>query len=64
LAALTVSRFVEDRTGWSIRTFVRTARRYRTVHARAGAELLTAQNPIPKELRAALAYISGPEGAH
>jgi hypothetical protein len=29
-AALAISRFIEDRTGWSIRKFVRTARRYRT----------------------------------
>jgi hypothetical protein len=32
LAALAVGRLVEDRTGWSIKRFVRTARRYRTVH--------------------------------
>ncbi len=63
-AALAVSRFVEDRTGWSIRKFVRTARRYRTVHIRAGAQLLTAQDPIPDDLRDVLARISGPEGAH
>ena len=31
LAALAVSRWIEDRTGWSIRKFVRTARRYRTI---------------------------------
>jgi transposase len=30
-AALAVTRFIEGRTGWSIRKFVRTARRYRTV---------------------------------
>ena len=35
-AALAVTRFIEDRTGWSIRKFVRTARRYRTVQIRAG----------------------------
>ena len=34
-AALAVGRLVEDRTGWSIRKFVRTTRRYRTVHIRA-----------------------------
>ena len=31
LAALAVSRWIEDRTGWSIKKFVRTARRYRTI---------------------------------
>ena len=30
-AALAVTRLIEDRTGWSIKKFVRTARRYRTV---------------------------------
>jgi hypothetical protein len=35
-AALAVSRFVEDHTGWSIRKFVHTARRHRTVHIRTG----------------------------
>jgi transposase len=63
-AALAVSRFVEDRTGWSIRKFVRTARRYRTVHIRASAQLLTAQDPIPDDLRDVLARISESEGAH
>jgi hypothetical protein len=52
-----------DRTGWSIRKFVR-ARRYRTVHIRAGAQRLTAQDPIPDDLRDVRARISGPEGAH
>ena len=36
-AALAVSRHIEDRTGWSIRKFVRTARRYRTVQIRAAS---------------------------
>jgi hypothetical protein len=30
-AALAVGRLIEDRTGWSITRFVRTARHYRTV---------------------------------
>jgi hypothetical protein len=30
-AALAVSRWIEDRTGWSIRKFARTARRHRTI---------------------------------
>jgi hypothetical protein len=45
-AALAVSRLVEDRTGWSIRKFVQTARRYRTVQIRTGTQLLTAQDPM------------------
>jgi hypothetical protein len=63
-AALAVSRLVEDRTGWSIRRFVRTARRYRTVQIRAGQQLITAADPIPAELRDALAEINQAGEAH
>jgi hypothetical protein len=63
-AALAVSRLVEDRTGWSIRKFVRTTRRYRTVYINAGNQILTAADPIPDDLRDALTCISGPDGAH
>jgi hypothetical protein len=56
-AALAVTRFIEDRTGWSIRKFVRTARRYRTIQIRAGQHTLTAEDPLPPELRDALALI-------
>ena len=34
-AALAVARWIEDTTGWSIRKFVKTARRYRTIQTRA-----------------------------
>ncbi len=56
-AALAVTRLIEARTGWSIKKFVQTARRYRTVEIRAGNQLLTATDPIPAELREALAQI-------
>jgi hypothetical protein len=56
-AALAVSRLVKERTGWSIRKFVRTARRYRTVQIRAGQQILTAEDPLPADLRKALASI-------
>jgi hypothetical protein len=56
-AALAVSRFIEERTGWSIRKFVRTTRRYRTVQILAGQQILTAQDPLPADLREALATI-------
>jgi hypothetical protein len=36
-AALAITRWIEQRTGWSIRKFVRTARRYRTIQIQAGA---------------------------
>ena len=41
-AALAVSRWVEDRTGWSIKKFVRTARRYHTIELEAGTNTITA----------------------
>jgi transposase len=57
-AALAVTRLIEDRTGWTIRQFVRTARRYRTIQVRAGTHLLSAQDPLPADLRHALALIN------
>jgi hypothetical protein len=56
-AALAVSRLVETRTGWSIKKFVRTARRYRTITIRAGTQTLTAEDPLPPELRDTLEQI-------
>jgi hypothetical protein len=56
-AALAVTRFIEARTGWSIKRFVRTARRYRTIQIRAGQHTLTAEDPLPPDLRDALALI-------
>ncbi len=34
-AALAISRWIEDTTGWSIKKFVRTARRYLTIEIQA-----------------------------
>ena len=62
-AALAVSRWIETQTGWSIRKFVRTARRYRTIQIRAGQHTLTAEDPLPPGLRDALTLIKGPAGA-
>jgi hypothetical protein len=56
-AALAVTRFIEARTGWSIKRFVRTARRYRTILIRADQHTLTAEDPLPPDLRDALALI-------
>jgi hypothetical protein len=56
-AALAVSHWIEIQTGWSIRKFVRTARRYRTVQIRAGQHILTAEDPLPPDLREVLALI-------
>jgi hypothetical protein len=56
-AALAVTRFIEARTGWSIKKFVRTARRYRTIQIRAGQHTITAEDPLPPDLRDALDLI-------
>lgn len=53
-AALAVSRWVENTTGWTIKRFVTTARRYRTIEIQAGEHTITAADPLPEELQAAL----------
>jgi hypothetical protein len=58
-AALAVSRWIEQTTGWSIRKFVRTARRYRTIQIQAGAHTVTAADPLPDYLHHALDRIHG-----
>jgi transposase len=57
-AALAVSRWIEHQTGWSIRKFVRTARRYRTVQIQAGPHTITAADTLPGDLRQALETIN------
>jgi hypothetical protein len=65
LAALAVSHWIETTTGWSIKKFVRTARRYRTITIQAGPHTITAADPVPGDLQAALASISNASwGAH
>jgi hypothetical protein len=50
---------------WSIKKFVRTARRYRTITIQAGPHTITAADPVPDELRAALTKINSASwGAH
>ena len=58
VAALAVSHWIEHQTGWSIKKFVRTARRYRTVRIKAGGQTLTAADPLPNDLHEALTKIS------
>jgi transposase len=63
-AALAASRWIERQTGWSIRKFVKTARRYRTIQIQAGDHVITAADPIPDDLRQALDAINSRTGAH
>jgi hypothetical protein len=57
------SHHIEAQTGRSIKKFVRTARRYRTVKIKAGRQTLTAADPLPDDLRDALTKI-GSAGVH
>jgi hypothetical protein len=57
-AALAVSHWIEHQTGWSIKKFVGTARRYCTIQIKAGRQTLTAADPLPDDLRAALTKIN------
>ncbi len=57
-AAMAVSHWIEHQTCWSIKKFVRTARRYRTVQIKAGRQILTAADPLPDDLAEALAKIN------
>jgi hypothetical protein len=63
-AALAVSRWIEHQTGWSIRKFVKTARRYRTIQIQAGQHAITAADPLPADLQAAIDQIHGRAAAH
>jgi hypothetical protein len=63
-AALAVSRWIEHHTGWSIRRFVRTTRRYRTIEIQAGDHTITAADPLPHDLHQALTAIHQAAGAH
>jgi hypothetical protein len=64
LAALAVSRWIEHQAGWSIRKFVRTARRYRTIEIQAGPHVITAADPLPDDIRDALNRIHDHSGTH
>jgi hypothetical protein len=63
VAALAVSHYIERQTDWSIKKFVRTARRYRTVKIKAGNQTLTAADPLPDDLRTALIKVRA-DGVH
>ena len=63
-AALTVSRWIEQATGWSIRKFVKTTRRYRTIQIQAGNHTLTAADPLTSELHEILSRIHQDPSAH
>jgi hypothetical protein len=49
-AALAVSRWIEDRTGWSIKKFVRAARRHRTIEIQGKPRHHRRRLPAPRPL--------------
>jgi transposase len=63
VAAMAVGHYIEAETGWSIKKFVRTTRRYRSVKIKAGNQILTAADPLPDDLRGALIRIRA-NGTH
>jgi hypothetical protein len=63
-AALAVSRWIERQTGWSIRKFVKTARRYRTIEIQAGGHSINAADPLPPDAHEALGRIHRDPDAH
>jgi Transposase DDE domain len=63
-AALALSRWIEHETGWSIKRFVKTARRYREVTIKAGDHTLTAADPLPGDLSNAIRAINAQAPAH
>jgi hypothetical protein len=63
-AALAVSRWIDNQTGWSIRKFVHATRRYRTIEIQAGDHTITAADPLPADLNEALNHIHRHVGAH
>jgi transposase len=63
-AALAVSRWVEDTTGWSIKKFIKTVRRYRTIQIQAGEHLITAADPLPNDVHQILEAIKTRAATH
>ena len=56
-AALAVSQWLEQHTGWTIKQLVRTLRRYRQVTINTGTQTVTAEDPLPDDVRAMLTQI-------
>ena len=57
-AALAITRLIEDRTGWTIKKFVRTFRQYRDVTLTLAGQTITASQPIPSDEADILAKIN------
>lgn len=55
--AMAVGRWIEETTGWSIKKFVKTARRYRSIEIEVGDHVVTAADPLPAALATAIEAI-------
>jgi hypothetical protein len=63
-AALAVSHWIEDTTGWSVKKFVKTVRRYRTIQIQAGEHVITAADPLPDDIHQILEAIKTRAATH
>ncbi|MHA3722486.1 hypothetical protein ACXR2T_01265 [Leucobacter sp. HY1910] len=57
LAALAVSRWVEARSGWSIRRVVKTFRRYKRIELSVNGQLVVASDPVESDDAAVVAAL-------
>lgn len=63
-AAMAVGRWIEETTSWSLKKFIQTTRRYRTIEIQAGQHTLTAADPLPENLATALESIKTRAAGH
>jgi len=64
MAALAVSKRIEQLTGWTISRFIKTFRTYRQATLTTGTQTLTAEQPIPNDLQTILNLIHQPPPTH
>jgi hypothetical protein len=63
-AALAVTRWLERQTGWSIKKLITALRRYHTIDIQAGDQIVTAEDPLPDDIRAVLDRLHGRQQPH
>lgn len=56
-AALALSRWIEATTGWTIKKIVKSLRRYRIIEINTGTQTITAEQPLPDDLRTIVTQI-------
>jgi hypothetical protein len=64
MAALAVTRWLERQTGWSIKKFVTTLRRYRSIAVQTGDHILHAGTPLDDDVRAAISTVKNAAAGH